>query len=131
PFAGRVGDYAPWQYLGAPERFQQAIADLHAQGIPVGLYLEGYLVSPQSNIGKGEAKAWERLNRDGRPYTQFAPEMNVCATADGLHDYLVQTYRREWEQTQDKCFYIDQIDFSDHTKICYADEHGHYMGMPP
>jgi hypothetical protein len=42
--SGRVGDYAPWANLGGLDAFRGQIKALRERSIPVGLYLEGYLV---------------------------------------------------------------------------------------
>lgn len=44
-----------------PDEFRKAV---ETSGIPVGLYIEGYLVDERSNIGKAEKQSWGLLNPD-------------------------------------------------------------------
>ncbi|MCK9222892.1 MAG: DUF6259 domain-containing protein [Limnochordia bacterium] len=131
PTHGRVGDYNPWEYLGSAAAFKEAIDGVHEQGIPVGLYLEGYLVSPESLVGKAHGADWQLLNRDLRPYPQWSPNYDLCPHCEPWQDYLSSTYRSIWEVTGARGFYLDQLGFGGYEKFCYSSEHGHELGIPP
>ncbi|MBC7287671.1 MAG: hypothetical protein H5T86_06415, partial [Armatimonadetes bacterium] len=66
PSHGRCGDYAPWDYLGPPDNFRREIERLQASGLPVGLYIEGRLVSPESSMFKA-AEPWQIIDAHGKP----------------------------------------------------------------
>jgi hypothetical protein len=94
-------------------------------GVPVGLYIEGYLVDPQSDLGKAHGKDWQLLGPKGEPYTYFAPSFNLCAWVEAWQEYLAATYRRARAETGAVGFYIDEYGFSGPGHLCYNPGHGH------
>jgi len=128
---GRCGDYDHWEQIGGVEAFQKAIAEIQDMGIPVGLYIEGYLVDPESNIGKAHGKEWQLLDRDGKPYSYFAPSYNICSAVTAWQEYLSKTYARVWRETGVNGFYVDEMGFADPGHICYNPNHGHPVPEPP
>lgn len=124
PQRGRCGDYAPWDYLGGAENFRRAVEGVKAAGIPVGLYIEGYLVSPESSIFE-RARAWQVIKANGEPLEFFAPEINMCPWVREWQDYLSAVYRRVAEETGAMGFYIDEYGFAHDGHACYAKDHGH------
>ncbi len=124
PETGRCGDYAPWDYLGGVDRFRQAIEDVQKMGVPVGLYIEGYLISPQSKLFE-RAKAWQVIKSNGEPLEAFAPDINICPWVKEWQDYLPATYARARQQTGASGFYIDEYGFAHDGHACYSADHGH------
>jgi len=124
PQKGRCGDYAPWEYLGGAEKFRQAVETVKGAGIPVGLYIEGYLVSPESSIFE-RAKAWQVIKANGEPLEFFAPEINMCPWVREWQDYLSGVYARVAAETGAVGFYIDEYGFAHDGHACYAKDHGH------
>ncbi len=47
--------------------FHRAVEQTQDAGIPVGLYLEGYLIDPPSRIAQAHGKEWEIIGADGKP----------------------------------------------------------------
>ncbi len=131
PVHGRCGDYAPWEYLGGADRFRRAVEELKAAGVPVGLYIEGYLVDPESNLGKAHGKEWQLLDPQAKPYTYFAPSYNMCPAVKAWQDYLSATYGRARAQTGAVGFYIDEYGFSNLEHLCYNPAHGHELPASP
>ena len=131
PVHGRCGDYQPWDYLGGVEHFRQAVEEVTSQGIPVGLYLEGILVDPQSNLGKAHGSAWQMLGPGGKPYEYFAPSFHICPRVVPWQQYLSDTYQRVRQQTGAVGFYIDEYGFSGPTYWCYNPDHGHPVPVTP
>jgi len=124
PERGRCGDYAPWDYLGGADNFRRAVEGVKAAGVPVGLYIEGYLVSPESSIFE-RAKAWQVIKANGEPLENFAPEINMCPWVEEWQDYLSAVYGRVRRETGAVGFYIDEYGFAHDGHTCYATTHGH------
>ncbi|MFA0746754.1 DUF6259 domain-containing protein, partial [Fervidibacter sp.] len=123
---GRVGDYKPWGgWLTSAEEFKEAVAKLQSAGVPVGLYIEGYLVDERSRVGKLHGQEWAIKSLEGS-IVYWAPgstEFFMCPGAKGWQDYLAGVYRRVREETGALGFYIDQFGFCDRT--CFASAHDH------
>jgi len=128
---GRCGDYDHWEQIGGVEAFRQAVKEVQDMGIPVGLYIEGYLVDPQSNIGKAHGEEWQMLGPDGKPYSYFAPSYTICSAITAWQDYLSETYARVCRETGVNGFYVDQMGFADPGHFCYNPDHGHPVPEPP
>jgi hypothetical protein len=128
---GRCGDYDHWEQIGGVESFRKAIAEVQSMGIPVGLYIEGYLVDPESNIGKAHGTEWQLLDQDGKPYSFFAPSYNICSAVKDWQEYLSQTYARVWRETGVNGFYVDEMGFADPGHFCYNPNHGHSIPESP
>lgn len=128
---GRCGDYDHWEQIGGVETFRNAISQTQAMGIPVGLYIEGYLVDPESNLGKAHGEEWQLLDRNGKPYSYFVPSYNICSAVKEWQDYLSETYARVWRETGVNGFYVDEMGFADPGHFCYNPNHGHQIPEPP
>ena len=131
PVHGRCGDYLPWDYLGGVDNFQKAIAEVQAAGTPVGLYIEGILVDPQSTLGKAHGAQWQLLDAQGKPYPYYAPSFDMCPWVKPWQDYLSDTYQRVQGQTSARGYYIDEYGFSDDHHWCYNPAHGHPVPVTP
>ncbi|MCC7493798.1 MAG: hypothetical protein IT204_15690 [Fimbriimonadaceae bacterium] len=130
PVNGRCGDYTPWDYLGPPAQLHREVDQLQQGGLPVGLYLEGYLVDPTSRLGQAHGEAWQLLTAAGQPYTTFAPSFHICPWVTPWQDYLAATYARARRETGARGFYIDQYGFSNHY-LCHNPAHGHPVPAVP
>ncbi len=127
---GRCGDYRPWETLGGLDAFRSAVQRTQGRGIPVGLYMEGMLVSPEADIAE-QAKQWEMRWKGGEINPQFAPSMNMCSSHPGWRDYLSGVYGRVQDQVGNRGFYIDQYGFSNHRKVCWREDHPHPIPSSP
>ena len=131
PVSGRCGDYEPWDYLGGVDNFRSAVQEVKDMGIPVGLYIEGYLVDPQSNLGKQYGEKWQLLGPEKEPYTYFAPSFNICSWVGEWQDYLSATYARAREQSGAVGFYIDEYGFTSPGHFCHNESHDHPIPAGP
>jgi len=112
PEQGRVGDYSPWVYLGGAEPFRRQLQALRTNHISAGLYLEGYLVSPES-------KAAQALGRDGRITDEQGRQLDLwgggyvtmCPHVPAWQDYLAATCRRVVEESGAAGLYVDEFGF--------------------
>ncbi|MCS7254632.1 MAG: DUF6259 domain-containing protein [Armatimonadetes bacterium] len=123
---GRVGDYDPWgDRLTSADEFRKAVTALQQKGVPVGLYIEGYLVDERSRIGKAHREDWGLRNPDGsvQLWEQGSPEFVMCPGAKGWRDYLTSVYQRVRRETNALGFYIDQFGFCH--RDCFATNHDH------
>lgn len=112
PQAGRVGDYAPWTHLGGLETFRSQIKALQARNIPVGLYLEGYLVSLESQVAKKSGQEWVMTDDRGAPVDQWGGcYRTMCQHAPGWQAYLSATCGRLARETGAAGLYLDEFGF--------------------
>lgn len=132
---GRVGDYDPWDEIPGPERFREVVAEAQADGVPVGLYLEGYLISKRSRVGMAHGEEWTLLNANGEEYGYFSteedPNWSVCPAVDAWQAYMEDVFPRVAEQTGAMGLYIDEFGFGSVGKLCYNEAHDHPVPMPP
>jgi hypothetical protein len=131
PVHGRCGDYKPWDYLGGADNFRRAIEEVQQAKIPVGLYIEGILIDPQSEVGKAHGAEWQMLNSVGQPYTNFAPSYEICARVPAWQEYLSTTYARVQRETGANGYYIDEYGFTSPGRWCYNPHHGHPVPVSP
>jgi len=132
PRYGRVGEYRDFT-LGGRENFRQNIAQAESQGIPVGLYTEGYLVDLNSLIGEQHGKEWQMANRLGTPraWPGASSEVFECPYAKGWQDYMSASAARALTDTGAKAFYLDEYGFSRPDEACFNPTHGHAPGATP
>jgi hypothetical protein len=110
PEHGRVGDYPPWDHLGGLAEFRNQLKTLGDSGAPCGLYLEGYLASPESQIAKRSGKDWAMTDAKGTRVDAWGGGYyTMCPHVQGWQDYLADTCRRLAEQTGTSGLYIDQF----------------------
>jgi hypothetical protein len=123
---GRTGDYSPFEYLdGGREALREAIAAVQAQGIPVGLYIEGYLLQQRGKLGQAFGKQWQLIGSDGKGlWWPESTEMFVCAAVEPWREVQASTYETKVRELGVDGMYIDQFGFS-HNKDCWSDQHGH------
>lgn len=124
---GRVGDYSPFDLMPWKKKdLRRHIAAVQAAGVPVGLYIEGYLLQEKGRLGRGRGKAWQLIGAQGRPlYWPASTEMFICP------------WVREWQQVQARTYadmardlgvngmYLDEFGFAGSGKDCYSPNHGH------
>jgi len=132
---GRVGDYDPWEEIPGPAEFRAAVEAAQADGVPVGLYLEGYLISKHSRVGQAHGAEWTLLNAKGEEYGYFStpesPNWNTCPAAPAWQQYMETTYPRVAQQTGAMGLYIDEYGFGSPGHMCYNAAHEHPNPMPP
>lgn len=124
---GRVGDFSPYDYLGGAENFRDAIQDIRRLGIPVGLYIEGYLVAEKGRIGQEHGKAWQIMQRNGELmyYQPGSTEMMMCPWLKAWRETQTETYRQKVSELGVDGMYMDQFGFANPQKDCWSPAHGH------
>lgn len=130
---GRVGDYSHYDELGGLEAMREAIAEAKAAGVPIGLYIEGYLCDDRGVWGREHVSRYDIRRRDGEPLLwPGAPhEHMMCPATDGWRRHLAETYARVAAELQPSGMYIDQYGFADTWKTCWSRDHGHPVPYAP
>jgi len=129
---GRVGDYEHFDALGGKANFNHALASVQQQGVPVGLYLEGYLIDTRSDIAE-QARQWQLLAPDGsgKWWPGSTTEMFVCPNVQARRDYATGVYERLSHELAVNGLYIDEFGFADLGKVCYSKHHDHHVPEAP
>ncbi|MCX7597792.1 MAG: DUF6259 domain-containing protein, partial [Armatimonadetes bacterium] len=130
---GRVGDYSHYDELGGLEKMAAAIAHAKELGVPVGLYIEGYLCDERAQWGKEKVLANNMRDRNGNSmiYGGEGTEHVMCHSAPGWREHLAQTYKRVAAELKPSGMYIDQYGFIGPWYACWSRGHGHPVPWPP
>lgn len=130
---GRVGDYNHYEELGGLEKMRSEIARAQEMGVPVGLYIEGYLCDERGVWGSQHVSKCDIRQRDGSPLLWHgAPtEHMMCSACKVWRDHLAETYHRVAGELQPNGMYIDQYGFGNTWKICHSREHSHPVPWGP
>lgn len=126
---GRWGDYVHYDGIGGLEKFRGAVGALQKEGVRVGLYLDCYLCSRKSEVGRAHGEAWAIHREDGRVGTSYStaedPMLNLCVRHPGWQDHLVATCVRAARETGADGIYLDEgmTDLSQYW--CWREDHGH------
>ena len=125
PAHGRVGQYRPWKYLGGADAFGREIGKVQAMGISVGLYMEGYLVSKQTDIAAKECLGWRMTVPGGKSHSRFGREYYyMCPQSPGWRDYLGDACKRAVASSGAEGVYLDELGFG-YQYPCDRSDHGH------
>ncbi len=129
---GRVGDYSHYDELGGRAAMAAAIVAAQADGVPVGVYIEGYLCDERAAWGRANVLANNLRTREGTSllYPGTTTEHMMCPAADAWRTHLADTYRRVAGELRPSGMYIDQYGFTDTWKTCWSRTHGHPVPWP-
>nr|HQH72132.1 DUF6259 domain-containing protein [bacterium] len=128
---GRVGEYERFE-LGGSDNLKRNIEEGHAGEVSTGLYLEGYLVDPRSEIGRAHGKEWSIINRKLEPMKWAGnEEMFFCPFVPAWQDLMAGTVARVAQTTGADAMYLDQYGIADTGKACFSAGHGHEIGAHP
>ena len=124
---GRTGDHSPYDYIkGGKAALKRGIEAIQARGIPVGLYIEGYLLQEKGRLGQAHGKAWQLVNRRGEGvYWPDSTEMMTCPWESAWREVQAGTYATKVEELDVNGMYLDQFGFANTGKDCWSTEHGH------
>jgi len=109
------------------------IARAQAMGVPVGLYIEGYLCDERGVWGREHVSQCDIRQKDGSPLLWPGAPMEhmMCSACEVWRQHLADTYRRVAAELQPNGMYIDQYGFGNLWKVCYSREHGHPVPWGP
>lgn len=124
---GRTGDYPIADHLpGGMDAFRRAIGSVQAQGVPVGLYIEGYLLDERGKLGSSQGKDWQIIGKDGNPlFWPKSTEMFMCPFVPAWREVQASTYATRVAELGVNGMYVDQFGFANSSKDCFSAAHGH------
>jgi hypothetical protein len=128
--SGRVGDYRKYA-LGGLENFNSGIAYSHSQNVPVGLYIEGYLIDDRSDVYEAHGEEWKMLNSSGLPIYDSTNEVVMCPHVLSWQSHMKQLYKDVVTETGADAMYIDVFGMATAGRACYRSDHGHRIGEMP
>ena len=124
---GRTGDYSPYDYLtGGRDAFRSAIAAIRKQGVPVGLYIEGYLLDERGKLGQQFGKQWQMIGADGKGrYWPDSTEMYACSFDPAWREVQASTFATKVKELDVDGMYLDEYGFAGASVDCWAKDHNH------
>ena len=123
------GDYLPRADMGGEAALKAGIAAVHAQGCRVVLYVEGFIISFESEVGANRAGQWSLIGPKGQAPTQPYPgNWKLCPGSEGWLAYIEGVARRIGTYGADGIF-LDSQGFQKDWK-CLSTKHGHKPGRP-
>lgn len=136
---GHWGDYSHFFQFGkddkdGKDRFIEVIRHIQKSGLPVGLYIDGYLVSPTAiNPNSYEREQWAIRNSTGALAKYYDDCLSMCPYVVEWRNYLKGTYKRIAEEIRPDGLYVDEFGRNLENRICYATNHNHSVpaGMAP
>lgn len=132
---GHWGAYDHYQDLGGVENFRKFVQKARDAGQPIGLYLDGYLVSTASDKPpKDKVEAWSIRRPDGQKlYHKEYDAHSMCPYSPEWRAYLAAVYARVAKEVGPSGMYIDEFGRCFPSRTCYSQEHGHPspQGMCP
>lgn len=135
PEHGHWGAYDEYHQLGGLPRFVENVRKSQASGVPVGLYLDGYLVSTRAvKPAKEKVERWAIHTPDGKMlYHQNYDAHSMCPYVPAWREHLTAAYRRVANEVRPDGMYVDEFGKNMVSRICHAKDHGHPspMGMSP
>lgn len=125
-----LGDYSPWSSEFTLQDFRKAVEQTQASGVPVGLYIEGYLASLNSEIGKAHGQEWDIINQAGKPVRAYGL-YSMCPAIKPWQDHLASVYGRVNSEIGADGYYIDEYGYGFEHFRCYSPNHGHEVPTAP
>ncbi|MCX6922346.1 MAG: DUF6259 domain-containing protein, partial [Verrucomicrobia bacterium] len=124
---GRTGDYSPFDYLpGGQAALREAIAGVQALGIPVGLYIEGYLLDERGKLGRQSGKQWQLIDATGQGARwPDSSEIYACSFVPQWREVQASTYAAKAKELGPDGMYIDEYGFAGPNVDCWSKQHGH------
>lgn len=135
PEHGHWGAYDEYHQLGGLQRFVEEVRKCQRSGVPVGLYLDGYLVATRATKPTMEQRErWAIRTADGKMlYHESYDAHSMCPYTPGWREHLAAAYRRVAAEVKPDGMYLDEFGRNMVSRICHAKDHGHRspMGMSP
>jgi hypothetical protein len=125
---GRVGDY-PIELGGAAD-LARAIAEARDEGVPTGLYFEGYLIDKRSEAGKLLQERSQLIDKNGKGVWWAggeATEFFACPYEPQWRAYLARRVAEVAAEVGAAGVYLDEFGFGG--KRCFSTSHGHRPGV--
>jgi hypothetical protein len=88
------GDYVPRADMGGPAAFKAGIANIHARGGRVILYVEPFIVFRYSELGKTVGEQWAGRDLNGNLYSQYPDNYTMCSRSEAWQDYVTKVSQK-------------------------------------
>jgi len=123
----RTGDADPAEsWPGGYPAMRESMDRIRAQGVPVGLYIEGYLLESKGPLGQRIADRVAIIGPDGKPrYWPDATEVFACPAVEEWQRIQADSYKRAAAAMNSDGMYIDEFGFCSDWRSCYSPNHGH------
>ncbi|MFA5204828.1 MAG: DUF6259 domain-containing protein [Lentisphaeria bacterium] len=134
---GRAGDCPAYARIkGGRGALREAIRSVQISGIPVGLYIEGYLLHSEKSRLASKFKDWRLADKNGNtPFYPGSVENYICPSSKEWRDVQTETYATKVRELDVDGMYIDQfgaaIDDGPNIRECWDARHGHAVPSNP
>jgi len=122
------GDYVPRSDMGGEAALKEGLSAVHAQGGRVIVYVEGFIINKDSNVGQAHGAQWSIIGEKGPPEEPYPGTWKPCPGAEGWLAYVEGVARRIGGYGTDGIFF-DSQGFQKDWK-CFSKAHGHRPGDP-
>jgi Domain of unknown function (DUF6259) len=122
------GDYIPRADMGGAAALKEGISALHSRGGRVILYVEGFIINQESQVGRTHGAQWSIMGPKGPPEQPYPGNWKPCPGAEGWLGYIEGVARRIGSYGADGIF-LDSQGFQKDWK-CMSRKHGHRPGDP-
>ena len=119
------GDYRPRQDLGGGEAFRRGVAKVHAQGGRVLVYVEGFIVYKNSQLGQARGRDMALMNADGGYYEDYDNYWSMCPADRSWQDTLVEICQRLVAEYDLDGIFLDSIG-AQWNHPCFNPQHSHW-----
>jgi len=120
------GDYVPRSDLGGEAAFKDGIAALHAQGGRIIVYVEGFIIGQNTDVGKAHGAEWSIMRPNGPPEQPYPGNWKLCPAAEGFVRYMEGVAHRLAQYGLDGIF-VDSYGYQKDWE-CVSRTHGHPPG---
>lgn len=127
PEHGHWGAYDEFHQVGGLDRFAAEVRKCRDAGTPVGVYLDGYLVSTRAaKPSRERQEEWSvRTAEGGMLYHESYDAHSMCPCAAGWREHLTAAYRRVAAEVRPDGMYLDEFGKCMTSRTCWASGHGH------
>ena len=121
------GDYIPRSDLGGAEALRDGLAAVRQRGGHVIAYVEGFIISKQSEVGQAHGAEWSIQTPKGPPVEPYPGNWKLCPACQEWRAYLVEVCRRLVGEYGFDGVFVDSYGFQRDWK-CVSPTHGHPLG---
>ncbi len=126
---GRWGDYGHYDQFGGLDKFREMVAYQQERGTRVGLYMDVYLCSKKSEIGRAHGEEWAVKRQNGTYPSGYStpddPLWNMCQWHPGWQGYLSTRAADVARETGVDGIYLDEGGTDLGNYWCWRDDHPH------
>ena len=123
---GHWGDYSHYESVGGKQEFTANIKKFQTEkNVPVGLYLDGYLMTDKAEkLSLIQKNNWAIKQADGKPFRDYNSFV-LCPYVKEWRGFLIERYKEVHKITGAKGLYCDELGMSLRSRVCYDNTHGH------